>query len=290
MRNWTTLNLINPTLPKAIDDIKSESHTKLLENGTIYSMCILFLAINQHPEYPVVICANRDEFHARPTKAMHYWPNEDIYAGKDLQAGGTWLAIKEDLNFAALTNYRLGNQTQSAKLSRGALVVNAVTHSTQQTEQILETTSENYAGFNLIYGNLPNLKYFDSVQKHHANIPSGFHSLCNGAMDDIWPKMAQGQQALEQYITKLDKQKPDTEQLFSLLKNQQQALDEQLPDTGVGIEWERKLSSIFIQSGQYGTRSSCIILVDRNNNVELYQREFSPEAEVISEQSFVFKR
>ncbi len=253
-------------------------------------MCILFFAINQHPQYPVVICANRDEFHQRPTQAMHLWSQPEILAGKDLQAGGTWLGINQNGSFAALTNYRQGGKLDPMKKSRGDLVLNALkenrTTSAEQNSFLKEliTTAEQYNGYNLVYGPLNNLQCFDSINQKAQTLSNGFHSICNGALDDIWPKMALGQQKLAQLIKHSDEL--SIEQLFILMTDQSQAQPKQLPQTGIPTEFEQLLSSIFIVSPQYGTRSTTIITLSTLNNIEVYERSYNQDGCVVAQQSF----
>ncbi len=240
-------------------------------------MCILFIAIEQHPDYPVIICANRDEFHQRPTQRMHWWQKENILAGKDLKAGGSWLGLTQTGQFAALTNFRIANKFDANKQTRGDLVVNALLQSPQQTRDHLGLSSEQYNDFNLIFGTLNNLQAFDSVNKSLISLGPGFHSICNGALDDIWPKMALGVQKINQLI------KGDNfnlEQLFSLMKNNEIASDINLPTTGISKELESLLSSIFIRSDDYGTRSTAIIMQSQSGAVKVYERNYSPQGNV----------
>lgn len=257
-------------------------------------MCILFFAIEQHPKYPVIICANRDEFHQRPSQKMHLWPAQQILAGKDLAAGGTWLGLDLQGNFAALTNFRQGDKLDASKKSRGDLALKALEilgapsetpNKLSQFSQALETNAEQYNGYNLIYGPLQQLACFDSVNKRHHKLSAGFHSICNGALDDIWPKMARGQQQLEQLI--LTHAELPIEQLFTLMTNPSQAEPEQLPSTGISQTWEQMLSSIFIVSPEYGTRTTTLITLSDKGEVTIYDRSYTPEGEVTQPQSFV---
>ncbi len=257
------------------------------------------MALNQHPKYPVIICANRDEFHQRPTQEMHVWETPDILAGKDLQAGGTWLGVTNTLSqpnspvgFSALTNYRQVTENNSAlsehTLSRGELVVRALQTPAGSMTAALEDGSDRYQGFNLVYGQLSGNKStlycYDSRLKKSTLLQDGVHSLCNGALDDIWPKMAKGQSLLENYIK--SNHAIETQSLFQLMRNADIASDDELPKTGVPIEWERRLSAIFVQSPEYGTRSTCIILLDKQGSVHIEQQEFNPLGETISHQIF----
>ena len=163
-------------------------------------MCILFIAIEQHPKYPLIICANRDEFHQRPTQAMHVWQQSKILAGKDLQAGGTWLGLSSKGKFAALTNFRKFPLNEEAKKSRGDLVLQALASTENNLSEELAQQASQYHGFNLIHGSLNQLYCYDSVNNQCHELSKGVHSICNGALDDIWPKMARGEKLLSDTI------------------------------------------------------------------------------------------
>lgn len=253
-------------------------------------MCILFFAIEQHPKYPVIICANRDEFHQRPTQAMHWWPEKEnhntILAGKDLQAGGTWLGLNKQGRFSALTNFRQPQLLDKNKQSRGDLVLQALSKENHEMITLLEKSASHYNGFNLVFGQLNNLVCFDSVSQKQQTLMAGFHSLCNGALDDIWPKMALGQTQLANAISAFTEQSLNINELFDLMQNGQQAQIEHLPKTGLPLNWEQLLSSIFIISPEYGTRTTNIITQDNEGNVSVYDRSYNEQGECIELQHF----
>lgn len=246
-------------------------------------MCILFIAIEQHPDYPMIICANRDEFHQRPTEKMHYWPEQEILAGKDLQAGGTWLGLSSTGNFSALTNFRRPDHFDAEKRSRGDLVVQALALSQEVIQQKLYEGSHQYNDFNLVFGPLNNLQAFDSVNKKIVTLTPGFHSICNGALDNIWPKMALGIKELENAVTA---KSLNIEQLYSLMTNQNIASQQHLPNTGLSEELESLLSSIFIVSPEYGTRSTAIILQNKSGEIEVFERNYNPQGSVDNHNQF----
>ena len=251
-------------------------------------MCILFFAIEQHPKYPVIICANRDEFHQRPTQAMHWWSKDvdAVLAGKDLQAGGTWLGLNKQGRFSALTNFRQPQLFDKKKQSRGDLVLQALANQDDEMTTSLEQSARRYNGFNLVFGKLSDLTCFDSVSQKDQKLAAGFHSLCNGSLDDIWPKMTLGQNQLSDAISSFEKQSLDIDDLFDLMKSAQQAQTESLPETGIPIDWEQLLSSIFIVSPEYGTRTTNIITQDNDGNIAVYDRSYNDQGECIAEQSF----
>jgi len=261
-------------------------------------MCILFFAIKQHPKFQVIICANRDEFHQRPTQSMHWWPKNNllagdlstsnllttnVLAGKDLLAGGTWLGLNKKGRFSALTNFRQPDLIDNNKQSRGELVLQALAHQDEEMTKKLARSSNDYNGFNLVFGQLNKLTCFDSISQRKQVLSSGVHSLCNGALDDIWPKMALGQAKLSDAITD---HPLDIEQLFKLMKNTQQAQSEHLPKTGLPLNWEQLLSSIFIISPEYGTRTTNIITLDNEGKISVYDRRYNNQGDVVKEQSF----
>lgn len=246
-------------------------------------MCILFIAVEQHPEYPVIICANRDEFHQRPTQDMHWWPEQNILAGKDLQAGGTWLGVNSKGYFSALTNFRRPASFDKNKRSRGDLVVQALQKNDLEIQQHLSQYSHQYNDFNLVFGQLNNLQAFDSVQQKFVSLTPGFHSICNGALDDIWPKMAAGLATVESLVTK---NKLDIATLFSVMTDQALAETQDLPATGLSTELELLLSSIFIVSPEYGTRSTAIILQSKASDFSVFEHNYNNEGKVLSRNNF----
>jgi len=253
-------------------------------------MCILFFAINQHPKYPVIICANRDEFHQRPAQSMHWWPEKEnqtaILAGKDLQAGGTWLGLNKQGRFSALTNFRQPQLLDKNKPSRGNLVLQALAKQDDEITTQLEQEARIYNGFNLVFGQLNDLTCFDSVSQKQKKLTTGFHSLCNGALDDIWPKMALGQAKLSHSINTFTAQSLCIDKLFQLMQNEQKAQIESLPETGISLDWEQLLSSIFIVSPEYGTRTTNIITLDDKGNISVYDQSYNTQGECIEKQSF----
>lgn len=250
-------------------------------------MCILFIAINQHPKHPLIIAANRDEFHQRPTKQLHAWQDKKIYAGKDLQAGGTWLGVNELGEFAALTNIRDLSQHNDNAKSRGELVTLALQPNSVIDIEWLKNESANYNPFNLIYSKNNTLYCFNSMDRTQQTLTAGFHAICNGAIDDIWPKMARGEQQLEQLIS--NNLHIKTSDLFAILQDTQQAPAHLLPNTGIGLKWETFLSSIFIQSNEYGTRSSCALLFNNDNSFNLVEQSYKIDGSVFNTQQFKIK-
>ena len=252
-------------------------------------MCILFIAVNQHPEYPLIIAANRDEFHQRPTLSSHFWEEyPSILAGKDQTAGGSWMGINKAGRIAALTNIRAPGKERVNAVSRGELAVNYLNSevSTEQYLHTLQTTHLDYNGYNLLFGKLTELNVYNSFDNSAFRLQDGVYGLSNAALNSPWPKLDAGRDALANYCQHAGIL--SHEHLFELLKNATPAPDNSLPKTGISVEWERKLSSIFIASEDYGTRSSTLLLLDKQNKVSWEERSFDKNAEITGTRIFEF--
>lgn len=248
-------------------------------------MCILFVALDVYPEHPVIICANRDEFHVRPTAPAHFWPPENhLLAGKDLQAGGSWLGVNKRGEIAALTNIRAPQLQQSHKRSRGELVLKALNEPSTMTPDWLREQSHFYNPFNLLFGRGNELYCYHSLNQELQRLSPGFHAISNGALDDIWPKMAKGTLALEQQLSRTTSL--DIDALLTIMTDQSQADDSELPRTGIALEWERQLSSIYIKHPEYGTRSTSIVIRDNRGNIEFIEVRYDGKGRNLGRQTF----
>jgi uncharacterized protein with NRDE domain len=242
-------------------------------------MCILFIAIKQHPLYPLIIAANRDEFTQRPTQTAHFWPTQsNMLAGKDLLAGGAWMGINTRGDVAALTNIRVPVPEKNNAVSRGELVTKFLSSNKQESYlDTLKQTHANYNGYNLLFGNLTNLHVYNSLDNSAYSLKEGVYGLSNASLDSPWPKLGMGKSALARYCQHA--KDLSFEHLFELLSNRAVAKDEELPNTGVSVEIEKMLSSIFICTPQYGTRSSTVLLIDNQQQVYWEERTFSASGE-----------
>jgi uncharacterized protein with NRDE domain len=235
-------------------------------------MCLIFLAKNVHPKYKLVLAGNRDEYYQRPTAPLHQWQN-GIIAGKDLQAGGTWLGVAKGGKFAAITNFRAPVTDNHSFVSRGSLVTDFLTGHVD-AGQYLQTVADSqmpFRGYNLICSDAGNSYFYSNIENRLLAIPDGIHGLSNAHLNTPWPKVEKGKQLFEKVVTQGEL---STEALLKLLADKTNASDAQLPDTGVSLAWERLLSSIFIESEGYGTRCSSIILIDQQNRVQFIERSY----------------
>ncbi|MEB4593198.1 NRDE family protein [Candidatus Thiothrix sp. Deng01] len=240
-------------------------------------MCFALLALQQRPDYPFILAANRDEFFHRAALPLHAWEDfPGVVGGRDVESAGSWLVLnQQDARLALVTNHRSGSP-QTAERSRGLLVRDMVT-ATTEVETSLQTLADGqqrYAGFNLITGKLPDQLYYFSNRNGQAatRLQPGVHALSNAFLDTPWPKVQRG----KQHFTRLvhDPAELLVEDLFALLADKTPAADAELPDTGIGLDKERWLSPIFISGEHYGTRCSTVILLDAAGRVSLHERTF----------------
>ncbi len=237
-------------------------------------MCLIFLAVNHHPRYKLIIAGNRDEFHGRATAPADFWPDApDLLAGRDLEAKGTWLGISRKGRISLLTNFRDPKNINPAAPSRGQLVSDFLIHPVRPKHYVEEVASrgEAFNGFNLIVGTPDELWYFSNYAKGIRQIVPGFHGLSNHLLNTPWPKVERGKALLQ---SALESEEVDPDRLFEILYDERPAPDDQLPDTGVGLDRERVLSSMFIKSPNYGSRSSTVVLIDRENRVRFSERVY----------------
>lgn len=250
-------------------------------------MCILFVAVNQHQDYPLIIAANRDEFFNRETAESHLWDSaQGIIAGQDLQAGGTWMGINKQGYIASLTNIRDPKKICANAITRGELVSHYLQHPVKEYQQTLRASKENYNGYNLLFGKWNKLAVYNNHLDRQQALTDGYYGLSNASLNSPWPKINKGVGKLQEYCQDGHDINPDI--LFTLLLDKQLAADEDLPKTGMPIEWERRLSAIFIVGNEYGTRSSTVLAVDKQKNVTWYERTYDNNATCTSSQSFHF--
>jgi uncharacterized protein with NRDE domain len=239
-------------------------------------MCLILFAIDSHPHYPLVIGANRDEQYARPTRTLAPWPEApQILAGQDLQAGGTWMGLARNGRFAAVTNVREDPTLRGQQRSRGELPRAFLLGSEAAADYAARAYAdgEHYAGFNLLVGDAGGLYYCSNRNRGGPrHLPAGIYGLSNDVLDNDWRKVQTGKAGLRALL----ETRPDPAALLALLADAEQAPDALLPDTGIGLERERLLSSRFIASMEYGTRSSTALLIDAAHAATVWEQNFGP--------------
>lgn len=243
-------------------------------------MCLIVFAWRPEHAVPLVLAANRDEFHERPTLPLAEWQDvPGLYAGRDLQAGGTWLGVTATGRFAALTNIRAPIQVQGSH-SRGELPATYL-RGEQTPEAFLHdlvTRLDQYSGFNLLLGDRQQLWFLNAQERQPRRLAAGLYGLSNATLDSPWPKVERLKDALAKRLGKADAQ-----QLLDMLGDDRRATDDELPDTGIGLEWERLLSSPFIRSPGYGTRASSLLRLSADGLVELWERRFDADGHASGE-------
>ena len=235
-------------------------------------MCLIVFAWKQSADTPLLLAANRDEFYARPALAAAWWEEAPhVYAGKDLEAGGTWMGINKQGRFAALTNIRNGEAKKIGAPSRGKIVADFLCDNISPSSYLQTLTAEakDYAGFNLILGDANDIYWFSNAEQLTAQrLQPGVYGLSNASLDTPWPKVLKAKTQFEKLI-----QKSSSDQdYFEMLADTTQAPEHLLPQTGVSLEWERLLSSIHIHSNDYGTRVSSLIKYHADGTVHLTER------------------
>jgi len=230
-------------------------------------MCLILVAWRAHPRYPCVVAANRDEFFGRPTAEADWWPEQgDILAGRDLQAGGTWLGVSRTGRFAALTNFRDPARINPDAPSRGALVTGFL-RSAAPTAEAMGELAERGAHcnpFNVLCSDGRDLGVYESTTGEARLLEPGVYALSNHLLDTPWPKVRQAKSRLAEALEEL----PQSAALLDLLRDTEPAVDDDLPRTGVSLELERMLSSAFVIGNDYGTRCSTIVTTDNDGMID----------------------
>ena len=252
-------------------------------------MCLIFFSLKEHPDYKLIIAANRDEFYNRKTAAADFWKDyPNILGGRDLEANGTWMGITKSGKISMLTNFRDPKNINPNAPSRGQLVSDYLEQNILPEDYLkqIEPKASAYNGFNLLMGNPEEFYYLSNYKTGIDKITSGLHGLSNHLLETPWPKVERGRQKLELL---LKSERVTTQKLFEFLYDGERASDNQLPDTGIGLERERALSSMFIKSPGYGSRCSTVILIDQDNNIEFSERVYDLATFEYTTKTFRFK-
>ena len=239
-------------------------------------MCLIALAHRVHPDYPLVVAANRDELYARPTAQASFWQDRPtILAGRDLECMGTWLGVTTRGRFAAVTNFRDSADARASAESRGTLVsrfLETDVPAAQFVEQVARD-ADAYRGFNFLASDGTELYSYSNRSGRPQRLEPGIYGLSNHLLDTPWPKVRLARERLTAAL----KPAPATEPLFALLADTDFASPTELPDTGVGQERERMLSAARIVSEAYGTRCSTVLIQGADRTMSFAERTFGPQ-------------
>jgi len=240
-------------------------------------MCLVVLAFRAHADVPLVVAANRDEFHARPTSAAAWWPDApDILAGRDLQAGGTWLGVHRNGRFATVTNYRDADLPSASYESRGHLVASFLQGDQQPLEFLRSVDADAYAGFNLLLSDGESLAYLSNRGASLKELPPGIYGLSNATLDTPWEKVARSKQQLTELVKK---NQLDETTLMRLLADRQKGPVSEVQGDRLPFETAHSITAPFIVMPDYGTRCSTIVRHDRTGGWHFLERRFDAEGQ-----------
>ena len=254
-------------------------------------MCLILLSFRAHRHFPLVVAANRDEHYSRPAAPAGFWDDHpEIYGGRDLEKGGTWMGIHCNGRFAAITNYRAGQPGPAAPRSRGALVSEFLTGNEVAADYFQEVAAvaAEYNPFSLIAGDMNQLGFYSNRSEAMTPIAPGVHGLSNHLLDTPWPKVEKGITAVSE-TRPLDDPDVISATLFGLLNDRTPAHDPLLPDTGITRQRERELSPPFIVGEHYGTRTSTVLLVNTHGDVFVHEKRYGPNGVVLGEDARAFR-
>jgi uncharacterized protein with NRDE domain len=237
------------------------------------AMCLIVFAYRPNPAWRLILAANRDEFYARPTASLSYWQDAPhVLAGRDLSGGGTWLGITRAGKFAAVTNYRDPDAMRADAPSRGRLTADFLRGEDAPRIFLEELVrrADRFNPFSLVVGDTRGFYYFSNREHLVRELHPGVYGLSNHLLDTPWPKVKHAKRRLSKLI---EKNRVQLRQILALLADNTKPPDEDLPDTGVGLERERCLSPIFISGQDYGTRSSAAMLIGEDGYVSVAERD-----------------
>lgn len=249
-------------------------------------MCLALVALDAHPRYPLVIAANRDEFHARAAAPAHWW-EDGMLGGLDLAAGGTWFGVNARGRWALVTNFREGVPRDPNAPSRGGLVTHALAETAPPLvcAAAIAADGVRYHGFNLLVGDVANGVYASNRASGALALGRGIYGLSNHLLDTPWPKLMRSKARFAASLAAFD---DGVEPLFELLADRTQAEPTALPVTGVAPEWERLLSSAFIVDSRYGTRCSTVLTIAHDGSARFVERGFDPHGHLTGESAHEF--
>ena len=252
-------------------------------------MCLVLAAYNTHPGYKLILIANRDEFHDRPSRTLHNWnENPNIWGGQDLEGGGTWLGASVSGRIATLTNVRKTGVVPTVLRSRGLLIKDFLesTSSLDDFNLALANSAEQYAGYNMLIFDNFNLSCFNNTTRKIDRLANGIYTLSNADVHTAWPKTERIRRKFASAYKSTNRHFSDN--LFEILQDRQKAPDKDLPNTGVGKKMEKELSPIFIVGEHYGTRCSSIITITNKNLLSFHEQSYDIHGDITDKRTFGF--
>ena len=249
-------------------------------------MCLIVLGIDAHPDYSLILAANRDEFHARPTKEAHWWPDKpEVIGGRDLQAGGTWLALHRGGRFATVTNFSDAKAPSPEFHSRGFLVTGFLDGDLSPRDYLATIDEENYAGFNLLVGDDSEVAYLSNREEGDRVLEPGVYGLSNALLDGPWHKVEGSKAKLSALIAE---DRVNETSLMRLMDDRERAPVDEVKSERLNFDTAHAITAPFIVLPDYGTRCTTIVMADRGGNWQFAEQRFDPSGKVTGESRFSF--
>lgn len=240
-------------------------------------MCLLLVAHRVHPRYPLVVAGNRDEFHARPTRDADWWEDDtEILGGRDLEAGGSWLAVNLNGRFAAVTNYRDRQRPSRSKKSRGALISDFLRSSATPGDWLGSIDADAFGGFNLLVADNDRLGYLSNRGGGRRELEPGIYGVANATLDTPWSKVVRTRAAFEDALSN---KTVEVEELLEILADRRPADPAELAAGDLPLGDMPRLSSPFVLAGEFGTRSSTVLMKQSDGTVLFTEERFDDAGE-----------
>lgn len=250
-------------------------------------MCLIVLAYRQHPDLPLIVAANRDEFHARPTQPAGWWADRpDLLGGRDLLAGGSWLALHRRGRFAAVTNYRDVEPKHGRLRSRGELVTGFLASLKTPTDYLAAIKGSRYDGFNLLVADADELAYLSNQGGAPQRLVPGVYGLANARLDSPCDKVRRSKERLQQL---LDSDAVNDTELLRLLGDREKAPPDEIQSTRLPFATAHAASAPFIVLPEFGTRCSTLVTKDRSGHWHFLERRFDPQGRNAGDSVFSFR-
>ena len=249
-------------------------------------MCLIVLAVGQHPDYPLILVANRDEFHARPTGNARWWPDRpDILGGRDLQAGGTWLAVDRQGRLATVTNFRDAKPPESGQRSRGRLVTDFLDSDARPHDYLDSVDEDDYAGFNLIVADHREVAYLSNREDGKRNLAPGIYGLSNALLDGPWDKVERSKQGLGELLARGD---ISVASLLHLMDDRNRGPADEIERGRLDFDTAHAITAPFIVMPEYGTRCTTVVLAGKDGDWRFLERRFDASGRPAGESDIAF--
>ena len=249
-------------------------------------MCLIVLAIGQHPKYPLILAANRDEFHARPTEDANWWDDRpDVLGGRDKQAGGTWLGVSRQGRLATVTNFRDAKPPDTRHRSRGHLVTEFLNGASGPDEYLDSIDEDQYAGFNLIVADRQNVAYLSNREDGKRKLAPGIYGLSNALLDGPWDKVERSKRRLTELLARGD---ISVASLLHLMDDRNRGPAGEIERGRLDFDTAHAITAPFIVMPEYGTRCTTVVLAGEDGDWRFFERRFDASGRPAGESDIAF--